>query len=85
MARPGAGCGCPAAVGAPPIVVIGNTNDPATPYAWAQGLAHELSSAVLLTVNSDQHTAYASGNSCVDAAVNRYLLSLTPPAAGTHC
>ncbi len=75
----------PHAVGAPPIVVVGNTNDPATPYAWAQGLAHELSSAVLLTVNSDQHTAYASGNSCVDAAVNRYLLSLTPPAAGTHC
>jgi pimeloyl-ACP methyl ester carboxylesterase len=75
----------PHAVGAPPIVVVGNTNDPATPYAWAQGLAHELSSAVLLTVNSDQHTAYVSGNGCVNAAVNRYLLSLTPPAAGTHC
>ena len=75
----------PHAVGAPPIVVIGNTNDPATPYAWAQGLSHELSSAVLLTVNSDMHTAYASGNTCVDAPVNRYLLTHVPPPPGTHC
>jgi pimeloyl-ACP methyl ester carboxylesterase len=75
----------PHAVGAPPIVVIGNTNDPATPYAWAQGLSHELSSAVLLTVNSDMHTAYASGNTCVDAAVNRYLLTRVPPPPGVHC
>ena len=75
----------PHAVGAPPIVVIGNTNDPATPYAWAQGLARELSSSVLITVNSDMHTAYASGNKCVDATVNRDLLALVPPALGTRC
>ncbi|HEV2310899.1 MAG TPA: alpha/beta hydrolase, partial [Acidimicrobiia bacterium] len=75
----------PHAAGAPPIVVIGNTNDPATPYEWAQGLSRELSSAVLLTVNSDMHTAYASGSTCVDAAVNRYLLTVVPPAPGTRC
>jgi pimeloyl-ACP methyl ester carboxylesterase len=75
----------PHAVGAPPIVVIGNTNDPATPYASAQGLAHELTSGVLLTVDSDQHTAYGNRNSCVDAAVNRYLLTRVPPPAGAHC
>ncbi len=75
----------PRAVGAPPIVVIGNTNDPATPYSWAQGLSRELSSSVLITVNSDMHTAYASGNKCVDAAVDRYLLTLVPPALGARC
>ena len=75
----------PHAVGAPPIVVVGNTNDPATPYAWAQGLSHELTSAVLVTVNSTMHTAYASGNSCVDTVVNRYLLDRVPPPAGIRC
>jgi hypothetical protein len=75
----------PHAVGAPPIVVVGNTDDPATPLAWATGLSQELQSAVLLTVRSAQHTAYASGNRCVDTAINRYLIDLRPPAAGTHC
>ena len=75
----------PHAVGAPPIVVIGNTNDPATPYAWAQGLSHELQSAVLVSVNSTMHTAYTSGISCVDNVVNRYLLTRVPPAPGMHC
>jgi pimeloyl-ACP methyl ester carboxylesterase len=75
----------PHAVGAVPIVVVGNTDDPATPLAWAQGLSHELQSAVLLTVSSAQHTAYASGNGCVDTAVNRYLIEGRPPAAGTRC
>jgi len=75
----------PHAVGAGPIVVVGNTDDPATPLAWATGLSHELQSAVLLTVNSAQHTAYASGNACVDAAINRYLIDLRSPAPGTRC
>jgi pimeloyl-ACP methyl ester carboxylesterase len=76
----------PHAVGAPPMVVIGNTDDPATPLAWATGLSHELQSAVLLTVNSAMHTAYASsGNTCVDSAINRYLIDLRPPALGTRC
>jgi pimeloyl-ACP methyl ester carboxylesterase len=75
----------PHAVGAGPIVVVGNTDDPATPLAWATGLSHELQSGVLLTVRSAQHTAYASGNACVDAAVDRYLIQDRPPAPGTRC
>jgi pimeloyl-ACP methyl ester carboxylesterase len=75
----------PHAVGAPPIVVIGNTNDPATPLAGAQALSKELQSGVLVTVNSAQHTAYASGNSCVDNLVNRYLINRLPPPAGQRC
>ncbi len=75
----------PHAVGAPPIVVIGNTDDPATPLAGAQALSQELQSGVLVTVNSAQHTAYASGNTCVDRVVNRYLITRAAPPPGQHC
>jgi pimeloyl-ACP methyl ester carboxylesterase len=73
------------APGAAPILVIGTTRDPATPYVWAQSLAHELSSAVLLTFDGDGHTAYIRGDSCVDKVVGSYVLDLQPPAAGTTC
>ena len=43
------------ATGAPPILVIGTTDDPATPYAWAVSVTHELSRSVLLTVDGDDH------------------------------
>jgi pimeloyl-ACP methyl ester carboxylesterase len=73
------------AAGAPPILVIGTTRDPATPYVWAKALARQLSSGVLLTYNGDGHTAYIRQNSCVDAAVASYLLDLKPPQPGTTC
>jgi len=75
----------PHAVGSPKILVIGNTNDPATPLSGAQDLVHVLSNAVLLTVNSDMHTAYDSGIPCVDSTVNRYLIDVVPPAPGRTC
>lgn len=74
-----------AAPDAPPILVVGTTGDPATPYAWSQALAGQLSSGVLLTYRGQGHTAYSKGNACVDAAVNRYLLAAVPPAKGTTC
>jgi pimeloyl-ACP methyl ester carboxylesterase len=73
------------APGAPPILVIGTTRDPATPFVWAQALAHQLSSGVLLTHDGDGHTAYIDHDSCVDAVVASYVLQLKPPAAGTVC
>jgi pimeloyl-ACP methyl ester carboxylesterase len=73
------------AAGAPPILVIGTTRDPATPYVWAQALAHQLRSGVLLTYNGDGHTAYLRGDSCVDAAVKQYVVELVPPKAGARC
>jgi pimeloyl-ACP methyl ester carboxylesterase len=75
----------PRAAGAAPILVVGNTDDPATPLTWSQGVSRELQSGVLLTVRSAQHTAYGSGNSCVDALVNRYLVDRVAPAPGTRC
>jgi pimeloyl-ACP methyl ester carboxylesterase len=73
------------AAGAAPIVVVGTTRDPATPYAQAQALAGQLDSGVLLTRDGDGHTAYGQGNACIDDAVNAYLLEQTVPADGTRC
>ncbi|MFD0685906.1 alpha/beta hydrolase [Actinomadura fibrosa] len=78
----------PAAVtakGAKPIVVIGTLRDPATPYKWAQSLASQLSSGVLLTLDGDGHTAYLQGNACITKATDSYLVNATPPKDGTVC
>ncbi|WP_049576831.1 alpha/beta hydrolase [Streptomyces sp. SBT349] len=74
-----------AAAGAPDILVIGTTRDPATPYAWAQGLAEQLDSGVLLTYDGDGHGAYGGASSCVDSAVNDYLLENVSPEENTTC
>jgi pimeloyl-ACP methyl ester carboxylesterase len=74
-----------AAAGAQPILVVGTTRDPATPYAWAVGLARQLESGVLLTYVGDGHTAYARGSSCIDTAVENYLVRGRAPRDGTRC
>ncbi|MFH9575943.1 alpha/beta hydrolase [Streptomyces sp. NPDC017230] len=73
------------AAGATPIVVVGTTRDPATPYRWAEALAGQLSSGRLLTYEGDGHTAYGRGSACVDSAINAYLLRGTPPEDGKRC
>jgi hypothetical protein len=73
------------AEGAAPVLVVGTTRDPATPYAWAVSLAHQLSSGRLLTYVGDGHTAYGRGSTCIDSHVNAYLLSGTLPPPDTRC
>jgi pimeloyl-ACP methyl ester carboxylesterase len=73
------------AAGAPPILVVGTTRDPATPYRSAKALTRDLDSGVLLGWNGDGHTAYGEGSACVDTIVNNYLLSLKVPRSGTVC
>jgi pimeloyl-ACP methyl ester carboxylesterase len=73
------------AKGAAPIVVVGTTRDPATPYRWAKSLAAQLSSGRLLTYEGDGHTAYGRGSRCIDTAINTYLLHGTPPTDGKRC
>ncbi|MGZ4581841.1 MAG: alpha/beta hydrolase [Nocardioidaceae bacterium] len=73
------------AQGAPPILVIGTTRDPATPLVWARALARQLDSGVLVTRNGDGHTGYHAGNSCVDGTVESYLVSDKVPSATVHC
>lgn len=77
-------------VGAPgsdPILVIGNTGDPATPYAGAKAMAEELGEGVgvELTYKGEGHGAYNSKNTCVQEAVDGYLLDGTVPESGTVC
>jgi pimeloyl-ACP methyl ester carboxylesterase len=71
--------------GAPPILVVGTTHDPATPYSWAEALARGLGRGRLLTFDGDGHTAYGRGSECVDRAVERYLLTGDLPPEGTRC
>jgi pimeloyl-ACP methyl ester carboxylesterase len=73
------------ATGSGPIVVVGTTRDPATPYAWAQGLAKELANGHLLTYVGDGHTAYRRGSPCIDKAVDAYLLRGDVPKDGLRC
>ena len=74
------------AQGAAPIVVIGTTHDPATPYSMAQGLSGQLASGVLVSVEGWNHTAYRRGaNRCVVNAVEDYLVKGTVPADGLMC
>lgn len=75
----------PAAKGAPPIVVIGTTNDPATPYRWAESLAKTLSSGLLVTYEGEGHTAYGRSNTCIAGAVEDYLVEGTVPKDGLMC
>ncbi|MFI6514054.1 alpha/beta hydrolase [Spirillospora sp. NPDC050679] len=73
------------AKGAAPILVIGTTRDPATPYAWSEALSSQLDSGVLLTLNGDGHTAYLQGDPCISKATDRYLTTGEPPKDGTRC
>jgi pimeloyl-ACP methyl ester carboxylesterase len=57
-----------------PIVIIGTTGDPATPYEWAQGLHKILTNSVLISLTGDGHTGQGQGNECVDESVDRYLM-----------
>ena len=72
------------ATGAPPILVIGTTGDPATPYEQAERLAQLLGVGVLVTHHGEGHTVYPT-NTCVTEAVDAYLIDLTVPPAGTEC
>lgn len=74
-----------AAAGSGPIVVVGTTRDPATPFEWSQALADQLAKGVLVTRDGDGHTGYRQGNSCVDEAIDRYLAKGTVPEDGLFC
>ncbi|GAB3062696.1 alpha/beta hydrolase [Intrasporangium mesophilum] len=72
-------------VGAAPILVIGNERDPATPIGGTKQLAKDLASGVLLTSDHDGHGTYNQGNTCVDDAVDGYLVDGRTPPDGKAC
>jgi pimeloyl-ACP methyl ester carboxylesterase len=72
--------------GTAPILVIGTTGDPATPYAGAESFFARIQGAGLLTFDSTEHTAFGRGiSTCIDDWVVTYLVDGTLPPPGTHC
>lgn len=72
-------------VGAPPLLVIQNTGDSATPFRNAEIMVAQLESATLVVRDAPGHGAYASGSACMDAIVVDYLDDGLVPAPGTRC
>ncbi|GAB2453374.1 alpha/beta hydrolase [Streptomyces incanus] len=72
--------------GAGPVLVIGNTGDPATPYEGAKKMADALGKGVgvHLTVEGEGHGTYAV-NKCLTKIVDKYLLDGTVPKNDTVC
>ena len=62
-----------------PVVIIGTTGDPATPYEWAQGLHRILTNSVLISLTGDGHTGQGQGNKCVDGQVDEFYLENKTP------
>lgn len=97
LAWGGAGCstwpvkatGKPAKItakGSDPILVLGTTRDPATPYEWSVRLNDQLAESRLISWDGDGHTAYMRSNKCVDGAVDDYLLEGKVPSENdTKC
>ncbi|MET9763988.1 alpha/beta hydrolase [Streptomyces sp. NPDC006372] len=75
------------APGSAPILVVGNTGDPATPYEGARKMVDALGKGVgvELTYRGQGHGAYDSKNKCVRSAVDGYLLDGKVPPSGTVC
>ncbi|MFW5468428.1 alpha/beta fold hydrolase [Knoellia sp. CPCC 206435] len=73
------------AEGAPPIVVVGTTRDPATPYEWSVRLHDQLAQSTLITYDGDGHTAYMRSSDCVDEPIDEFYLEGTVPRDGLRC
>ncbi len=74
------------AKGAPTILVVGTTGDPATPYEQSVALAHEvLSDGFLITFEGEGHTAYGRSNECVSSAVDDFLIRGKIPSKEPVC
>lgn len=71
--------------GSAPILVVGTTNDPATPYVWAQELAKQLENGHLISYRGEGHTAYNKSNSCVNNAVDIFFLRGSVPKSDPKC
>jgi pimeloyl-ACP methyl ester carboxylesterase len=71
--------------GLPPVVLIGAKHDPATAYAWAQQVARRFGAGgALITYEGWGHVVY-NQSPCVASLADRYLITLTPPPAGSSC
>jgi hypothetical protein len=70
--------------GSAPILVLGTTGDPDTPYQDAVALSRQLDNASLLTFDAEGRTAFGRSACATDAVVG-HLVDLEVPASGTTC
>jgi pimeloyl-ACP methyl ester carboxylesterase len=70
---------------AAPILVVGNTVDPATPYQGAVAMSRDLADARLLTVDGYGHTELVNPSNCAAAAEDRYFVTGALPPRGAVC
>ncbi|CAB4746033.1 unannotated protein [freshwater metagenome] len=68
-----------------PILIVGTTYDPATPYSWSVALNRQLPTSTLLTYQGDGHTAYGGESACINRLIDAYLIKGVQPAARTVC
>jgi len=73
------------AQGSADILVVGTTNDPATPYVWAVALADQLANGHLVTYEGEGHTAYTTGDPCVQGVVDAFFIDGTVPESDPQC
>ena len=71
--------------GTPPILIVGTTGDPATPYTGAVDLQSRIAGSRLLTLVSTEHAGYGKGIPCIDTAVDAYLEQHVLPPLGLRC
>lgn len=71
--------------GVVPVLVVGTTGDPSTPYEEAVSLADQFPGGMLLTYEGMGHTAYGRGGACVTDKVDAYLVGLKPVRPGATC
>jgi hypothetical protein len=83
-ARPSRHHGTYRASGSEPILVIGTTGDPDTPYRDAVALSRRLENARLLTFRAEGHAGFDRSR-CVATAVTAYLIDLTLPKTHATC
>jgi pimeloyl-ACP methyl ester carboxylesterase len=67
-------------VTANPLIVIGTTGDPATPYAWAEGLSRLLINSRLISLTGEGHTGQGQGNACIDDQIDDFYLTGKVPS-----
>jgi len=70
---------------ATPVLVIGTTQDPATPYGWAKASSKYIVGSHLILLKGEGHTGYGRGSTCVDEAVDVYLIKRETPSKVLIC
>ncbi|MFI0803521.1 alpha/beta hydrolase fold [Amycolatopsis lurida] len=64
-----------------PALLLGSTDDPATPYAGQLAMRRALAGSRMVTLEGAyRHSVFLKGGACVDAAVRDYLLGGELPA-----